>query len=116
MAKNKPREFFDHENQRFNISEYGPIPGTEVTEDGCYPLVRSLIGSLAASASGIEKCITGSFELDASDYSIYIAGTPVDLSRMDGEAIGYSVIVSIYPTLVKREYSDVRSMDGGSRA
>lgn len=116
MAKNKFREFFDHENQRFNISEYGPIPGTQDIEDRCYPLVRSLIGSLAANASGIESCLAESLELDASDYSIYIAGTPVDLSRMDGEVIGYSVIVSIYPTLVKREYPDVRPMDGDSRA
>jgi hypothetical protein len=92
----------------FRIYQSAPIPGTEGTEEHTVPVVQRILNDLAANFHGIEVCLRSTLELDASAYSYNITGTPVRIARMGGDALGYSIHVSVYPALEPRKPKDVR--------
>ena len=116
MSNVKPKIFIDHESKTFNLSRVGPLPGTEGGEDFADVVLRGLVTDITEHFNGIAELIDGVLELDSESYSYYLSGTPVSIARLGGGYLGYSVHLSIYPTVVKGEPKTVRLVDKLPRA
>lgn len=115
MAYHKIGELFVNEDNQFNSYVQGPIAGTKGGEDGSDCLVRAIINRFARDSNGIAECLRSSLELDADAYSIYVSGTPVSITGLDGTSIGYSIHLSIYKSLEPRKPKTVRRVGSPPR-
>ncbi len=103
MATPKSREFFTYGDHCSSITIDSPIRGTKDSEDPAAPILRAIIGAIAKHSAGLAECLKYSLELDASAYTIHIAGTPQQLSRVDGTHCGHTFYISIFPRLAVRD-------------
>ena len=103
MSNAKPKFFTSPENDGFNLCRKAPIPGTEDSENPAGAVVRGIINDLATNNAGIAECLKRAFELDAEAYSYYLTGSSIRLTRVDGEHLGYSIHIGIYPSLNEGE-------------
>ena len=99
MSDAKPKFFTSPEDDGFNLYRQAPIPGTEDAQNPAGAMVRGIISDLAANNNGITECLKCALELDPESYAYYITGTSVNITRLDGEHLGYSIHISIYPSL-----------------
>jgi hypothetical protein len=108
MATKQPKFFKNDEHHSFCISIPNPFDGAESVEDSPGAILRRVITELSRNHDGIASLIRASCEMDASAYSVYITGAAVDITRLGGEGIGYSIHVSIHSPMDKREPKTIR--------
>jgi hypothetical protein len=81
----------------FNWSLRSPFHGIEGTEDEAGDLVARIYNLVVPELYWITKLVRGQLELALEDYAVYISGTPVRITRLGSETLGYSIHISVHP-------------------
>lgn len=89
-----------------------PFLGVEDVTDQASELAARVVNLLVPELQWITGLIRGQLELGLDDYAVYISGTPVSIARLGGEAIGYSVHVSIHPRFAPQSGPDATELVG----
>lgn len=116
MSTRQPKFFKNDEHHSFCIAIPNPLDGAEGVEDGPGAILRRIITELSRNHDGIASLIGASCEMDSGAYAVYITGAAVDITRLGGEGIGYSIHVSIHSPLEKREPKTIRRVGKLPRA
>ena len=97
MAINRSQELITYGDSDFSLSISPPIRDIKDSEGSATEIFHALTERLTANSAGIAKCIDSCLELDYRAYSVYVAGSGIELSRVDGLHSGYSIHISVYP-------------------
>ena len=103
MAPYKSREFFTYGDHSFGLTIDSPIRDLKDSEDPTDAILRIVEDRLREHSARIGGCIKYALELDARAYTVYVSGSVVELSRMDGTHSGYSIHLSIFPRVATRD-------------
>jgi hypothetical protein len=110
MSNAKSKCFVRESENVFNITREAPICGTENTENGSGAIVDAIISDVAQYHSRIAECLGRSLEYDSSDYSYYLSGTPVGITSLGCEHIGFSIHLSIYTRMGQPVPASIRNV------
>ena len=103
MATNQLKDFFTYGDHSFGLTIDPPIRDIEGSKGAANEIVHSIVNQLAAHSERIEECVNYALELDYRAYTVYVSGSVVELSRVDGAHSGYSIHLSIFPRVAARD-------------
>ena len=94
------RSVIDNETNKFSYEFGYPVSSPESSQATTNTMVKSLGEHVVRELSGFETLIERVLEYDAKSYTVTVTGTPILVTVLGGEALGYKVTLQILPRTI----------------